>query len=54
MSAAEGVFALTAPAAVSAPEGEESGPPGGAEGSSSLLMSPWLVGFTAFFGYPLV
>ena len=30
------------------------GPPGGAAAPCSLFLSPWLVGFSVFFGYPLV
>ena len=53
MSSAEGVLALTGPAAVARLKAKKRAA-WRRRGLVLLLMSPWLVGFTAFFGYPLV
>jgi len=53
VSSVEGVFALTGPAAVARLNAKKRAA-WRRRGLVLLLMSPWLVGFTAFFGYPLV
>jgi len=53
VSSAEGVVALTGPAAVTRLKAKKRAA-WRRRGLVLLLMSPWIVGFTAFFGYPLV
>jgi multiple sugar transport system permease protein len=53
VSSVEGVVALTGPAAVARRQAKRRAA-WRRRGLILLLMSPWLVGFTAFFGYPLV
>ena len=53
MSTAEGVLALTGPAAVARLKAKKRAA-WRRRALVLLLMSPWIVGFTAFFGYPLV
>ena len=53
MSSAEAALALTGPAAVARQHAKRRAA-WRRRGLVLLLMSPWIVGFTAFFGYPLV
>jgi multiple sugar transport system permease protein len=53
VSSAEAALALTGPAAVARQHAKRRAA-WRRRGLVLLLMSPWIVGFTAFFGYPLV